>query len=106
MKALSQLVIAVFELAEAEGRDLRASVRIEARAARTALIHFSLALAVLVLAVLLLAGGAWLMVSGLHLFLQTQVSRPLAAALAGLSGVATGGGCIALYRMMTRTDSQ
>jgi hypothetical protein len=105
MKALSDFVISVFELAEAEGRELRTSVRSEAKAARAALIGLSGALAVLVLAALLLFGGTWLMVSGLHLWLETQVTRPLAALLAGLSVFGLGVGCIVLFRSMTKGGS-
>lgn len=106
MKAISDFVISVFELAEAEGRDLRTSVRVEARAARAAVISLSLALAVLGLAVLLLVGGSWLMVSGFHLWLETQVSRPLAAVLAGLSVFGFGVGGLVLFRSFIKRSSQ
>jgi hypothetical protein len=106
MKAISDFVISVFELAEAEGRDLRTSVRVEAGAARAAVIRLSVALAVLVVGALLLGGGAWLMLSGLHLWLETQVSRPLAAVLAGLSVFGVGVGCLVLFRSMIKRRRQ
>jgi hypothetical protein len=98
VKALSQFVISVFELVEAEGRDLRTSVRSEARDALAAIVSLALAIAVLILAVPLFAGGTWLMASGLLLWLETQVSRPTATFLAGLCVFAAGVGCLALFR--------
>lgn len=101
MKAISEFIISVFNMAEAEGRDLRASIRGEASAFRAAVVSLALALAVLILAVLCLAGGAWLVVFGFHLWLESQVPRPLAAALAGLSVVIIGVGGLVLCRSMT-----
>ncbi len=102
MKLLSDFVISVFELAEAEGRDLRTSVRTEAAAFRAEVLCLLLSIGVLALAVLLFTGGAWLMVYGLHLWLETQVSRPAAAALAGLVALLLAAGCVVLFWSMTR----
>jgi hypothetical protein len=102
MKMLSDFVISVFELAEAEGRDLRTTVRTEAAALRAEILCLSLAIGVLAFAVLLFTGAAGLIVFGLLLWLESQVSRPLAAVLAGLGAFVLGIGCVVLFRLLTR----
>ncbi len=103
MSAISQFVISVFELAEAEGRDLRTTVRAEARDLRTVVVNLATASAVLLLSVPLLVAGAGLMTAGLMWWLESQLNRPLAAAITGLVVSALGLGCLFLFRTLTTT---
>ena len=102
MKAISQFVVHVFDLIEAEGGVLRAVVRGEARRARSGATTLAVTLAVLAVSVAFGVVGCWLLGSGLLWWLQTQVSRPLAAALTGLVVLATGAACFAGFRALAR----
>jgi hypothetical protein len=106
MRALSQLVISIFELAEAEGRDLRTAVRAEARDLRTTIVDLAMAIAILLLSIPLFTAGAWLIVAGLMLWLETQVSRPMAAVLTGIAVTALGAVCLLVFRLRTKARSQ
>jgi hypothetical protein len=80
MKALAELVIATFDLFEAEGRALRHGT-----------FRLGLALALLLLALGLGLGGAALLVWGFYLYLVSWTSAQAAPVLAGLAAlVATG----------------
>jgi hypothetical protein len=106
MHSLAQFVISVFELAEAEGRDLRALVRAEARDFRTVLASLGIAIATLLVSVSLFVLGAGLLVAGLLWWLETQVSRPQAAGLAGLAVVALGFASLFLARSLTKARNR
>jgi hypothetical protein len=103
VRALSQLVIAVVELAEAEGRDLRAALRGEAARARSAFLHAAAAVAVLFVTVPLIVGGLWLMAMGLVAFLEVRLGEPLALMTSGGVVVLVGVGCLLKFRSMERS---
>lgn len=100
MKAISQFVIHVVDLLEAEGSALRAAVRVEARRAQTSVTNMAAGAAFLLVSVPLLVGGFWLVAAGLMWWLETQVSRPLAACLTGLAVLAVGGGCLIGFKVL------
>jgi hypothetical protein len=105
MKAISQFVISIFELVEAEGRDLRAAARTEGRDLRLVLVNLALALGILLVTVSLFLAGAGLIIAGLLWWLETQVPRSLAAAITGLVAISLGVGCLLLFRSLTKAKT-
>lgn len=103
MRSLARLIIAAAELAEAEGRDLRAALRGEAARARSAMLHIAAALAVLLVAVPLLIGGLWLMALGLLAFLEMRLGGPLAMVTSGGVVVLVGMALLLKFRSMERS---
>lgn len=101
MKAISQFVVGVFDLIEAEGRALRAVARTEARTAYSVLVSTAMALTFLLVSVPLFVAGAWLLAAGLMWWLETQISRPAAAALTGVVVLAVAASCLLVVRSMT-----
>lgn len=101
MKAISELVIHVFDLVEAEGKTLLHVVRNEASRARTTVANMALAIGVLVVAVPLLVSGLWLMAAGLMWWLETLVGRPLAAGITGLVLVLFAVAGVAVFKKLT-----
>lgn len=100
MKAISQFVVHVAGLVEAEGNALLTVVRGEARRAHATATNLAMSLAVLFVAVPLFVGGFWLLAAGLMWWLETQVSRPLAACLTGIVVLAAGSGCLLGFRAL------
>lgn len=98
MKAIAQLVVRVFDLLEAEGRALRASVRVETRRLHTTATNMALGATCLLIAVPLCVAGFGLMAAGLLWWLETQFGRPLAAGLTGLATLGAGVGCVFCFR--------
>lgn len=101
MRAISELVVHVFDLIEAEGRALLHVVRTEANRARTTLSNLALAISVLAVAVPLLVSGLWLMAAGLMWWLEAVVGRPLAAGITGLMLVILASGGVLMFRVLT-----
>lgn len=93
MKAISQFVVRLVDLLEAEGRAAMSVARSEARHVRRMAAHLALGVAVLCIAVPLCLGSVWLLTTGLRGWLETEVSRPLAAGLSGLVLLAVGAAC-------------
>ncbi len=100
MKAIAQLVVRVFDLLEAEGRALRAVVRVETRRMHTTATNMAMGATCLLIAVPLCIAGFGLLAAGLLWWLETQFSRPLAAGLTGLVTLGAGGGCILCFRAL------
>jgi hypothetical protein len=100
VKAISQLVVHVFDLLEAEGRCLRAAIRVEARRAQAVAASLAMALSFLLVAVPLLIAGVGLVAAGLMWWLETEMSRPLAAMLTGVVVLAIGSGCLAGFKFL------
>lgn len=94
MKAISQLVVNVFDLIEAEGRTLQSVVRGEARRVQTTATNMAFGLALLVMSLVLALAGLWLLAAGLMGWLETQVTRPLAASITGLVILGAAAGCL------------
>lgn len=102
MKAISQFVVHLFDLIEAEGRGLRSVVRTEASHARTIASSMVIGVAVLLISIPLIVGGFILSAAGLMWWLETVVSRPAAAALTGLALLGLGVGCFSCSRLLAR----
>ncbi len=101
MKVISQFVVHVCNLMEAEGSSLLTVVRGEARRVHASATSMALGVTFLLISVPLLVAGIALIAAGLMWWLETQVSRPLAASLTGLVILATGAGCIATFKFLT-----
>lgn len=84
MKVLSQFVVHVAELLEAEGATLLAIGRSEAQALHRAVAGLALGMAFLLLATALAIAGIGLLAAALVLALDAQWGRPFAAAATGL----------------------
>ncbi len=100
MKAISQFVVHVFDLIEAEGRCLRAAIRGEARRAQAGAASLAMALSFLLVAVPLLILGVGLVAAGLMWWLETEMSRPAAALITGVVVLAIGSGCMAGFKFL------
>lgn len=98
MKAVSQFVVHVFDLLEAEGGALRKAVRDEAGRASRSVANFLLGVAALVVAVPLTVGGVGLVSAGLMWWLESEVGRPLAAVLTGAAVIVAAAVCVAWFR--------
>lgn len=98
MKAVSQFVVHVFDLLEAEGGALRRAVRDEAGRASRSAANLFLGLAALVVAVPLAVVGVGLIAAGLMWWLESEVGRPLAAALTGVAVIVAAAICVAWFR--------
>jgi glucan phosphoethanolaminetransferase (alkaline phosphatase superfamily) len=101
VKAISQFVVHVFDLIEAEGATILAVVRGEARRVHAAATNMALGVAILLISVPLFIAGFGLLAAGLMWWLETQVSRPLAAGLTGFVILALAAGCLACFKMLT-----
>lgn len=105
MKAISQFVVRVFDLIEAEGRTLLAVVRDEGARIQAVVTNLMLATALLVMAVAFVLGGCGLIACGMVHWLEGVISRPAAFVLTGLAGASLG--CISLYvyrKVVSRSD--
>lgn len=91
MRAISQFIIRVFDLIEAEGAALLTIVRGEAERARSAAVQLAMGLALLAVAVPLIITGFGFLTAGLLWLLETHVSRWLAAVLTGSAILFVGG---------------
>jgi hypothetical protein len=100
VQAVSQFVVRVCDLVEAEGNALRTAVRGEASRVRATASNLAMGAAFLLVSVPLLVAGVCLVGAGLMLWLETVVGRPLAACLTGLVMIASGGGCFMIFRSL------
>jgi hypothetical protein len=90
VKAISQFIVHVFDLIEAEGGAFRAAVRDEGASAREGAMRVASSFAVLLISVPVFISGVWMMGAGLMWWLETQVSRPLSAFITGLTLIIAG----------------
>jgi hypothetical protein len=100
VKAISQFVVHVFDLMEAEGRSLRTVFRAEARRAQATATGMAMGGAILLVSVPLFVGGVALLAAGLMWWLETEVSRPLAASVTGLAVIGAGVGCLSCFKLL------
>lgn len=100
MKVISQFVVHVFDLIEAEGRALLTVVRGETLRLRDAAADLATGLAFLLVSIPLFVAGFLLLAAGLMWWLETLVSRPLAAALTGGAILCLGGVCMMCFRAL------
>ena len=104
MKAISQLVIHICELIEAEGRGLRTAVRAEARDAQSAASRMALGVAFLAVAAALLVGGLGLVAAGFVFWLESQLGFPAASAVTGLILLIAAVGFLHAFRSHVRSS--
>lgn len=100
MKAISQFIVHVFGLIEAEGGALRTVIRGEGRRARDAASSMAMSLALLLIAVPLVLAGVGLLAAGFTWSLETYIGMPLAVCVTGLVVMAAGGGCFYGFRVL------
>jgi len=86
---------------EAEGSALLTVVRGEARRVHASATSMALGVTFLLISVPLLVAGVALMATGLMWWLETQVSRPLAACITGLVILAAGAACLTTFKLLT-----
>ncbi len=96
MRVISQFIVRVFDLIEAEGAALLTTIRGEADRVRSAAAQLAMGLALLAVAVPLAVAGLGFMTFGLLWFLETHLSRWLSATLTGAAVLAVG----ALFLLM------
>lgn len=100
MKEISQLVVRVFDLIEAEGRVLLAVGREEARQVHGAVNNIAVSLTCLMISIPLFVAGFSLLAIGLMWWLETQVTRPLAAVLTGFAVLAFASSWLLGFKLM------
>lgn len=105
MKAISQFVVHVFDLIEAEGAAFRAAVRSEAQRARETSADVATGFALLLTSVPLLLAGFGLLAAGMMWWLETILTRPLAAGITGLAVLLVGGALLLTFRIIARKRS-
>ncbi len=104
MKVISEFVVHVFDLIEAEGRSLLTVVRGEARHVRHTATDIAVGVTFLLVAVPLLIAGAGLLAAGLMWWLETLVGRPLAAGLTGLAVLGAAGACLSCFKWLAARE--
>ena len=102
MKSISQFVVSVMNLVEAEGRELRTVVRGEARDFHDAYVKIAMGTAFLFVAVPLLIAGVALVATGFMWWLETQVTKPLAAVFTGAATCLLGFICLFVFRALAK----
>lgn len=102
MKAISQLVVHVADLIEAEGRTLLSIVRDQGRRVHEATMSAAVAVMFLVMTVPFVLAGFGLLAAGLLWGLEPVVGRALAAAATGAALLMIGAGCFAMFRACSR----
>ena len=100
VKAISEFIVHVFDLIEAEGRGLLKVVRGEAHRARAIFANLATGVAVLLISIPLIVAGLGLAAAGLMWWLEGLVGRPLAAGLTGLAVLGVGIGCFVYFRVL------
>ena len=101
MKTISHFVISVFDLIEAEGRDLRSTVRAESSAAYAAICRFAIGMVFLLVSIPLFAGAILLVAAGCMWWLETHLSRPVAALLTGVAILIVAALCLLIFKSLT-----
>lgn len=110
MKVISQFVVRVCDLIEAEGRTLRSVIRHEAAQihahAQAMIANLLLGSALLVLAVCFVIAGFGLIAMGLLRWLEPLISQPAALVLSGLGGASLGCVCFYIFRKVAAGDGK
>jgi hypothetical protein len=94
VKAISQFVVHVFDLIEAEGRMLLEVVRGEARRAHLSVVHLLLGVGFLAVSVPLIVAGVLLVGAGVFWGLEAVLGRPAGAAVTGVLVIGIGALCM------------
>ena len=102
MKRISELVVRIADLVEAEGRSLRGIVQSEARTFRMQVSRFVLSLAWVAGAIVLVLAGIVLIGVAEFLLIEQSWGRPAAAAVTGLGLLLLGILSIWVFNRTTR----
>jgi hypothetical protein len=102
LKVISQFIVKVMNLLEAEGRTLLGAVQGEGRKLRGVVRDLLVGVAFLVVSIPLLTAGTLLVAAGAMWWLEAHVGRPAAAVISGLLLLAVGGVCVLVFRAFTR----
>ncbi|MFZ4573975.1 MAG: hypothetical protein ACOYN0_06230 [Phycisphaerales bacterium] len=97
MKAISQFVVRVADLFEAEAQALGTVLRAEARHAHSVLLDTAVAATLLLIGVPLIVSGFGLLAAAIYLWLEPMLGRPLAACSSGCGLLFIGAGCVLLF---------
>jgi len=100
LKALSQFVVHLFDLIEAEGRTFLAIGREEVRHARNAVADLAIGAVFLVVSIPLFLCGLTFLVVALFWWLETLVERPLAACITGFVVMTAASAALLVFRSM------
>jgi hypothetical protein len=101
-KRLTELIVRISDLLEAEGRLLRDAVRTEGQTLRKHVTNASLGAAVLLVAAPLGIAGLCLLLLALFLVLRDSVGTAGAAAITGVVTLAVTGVLIWLFKFLTK----
>ncbi len=101
MRAISQFVVRVSELMEAEGRSAVRTARVEGRVLHGVARRLALGAALLAVGVPLCVGAIVLLAMGSVLALEPSVGRPLAVGAVGLAVLLISMACVAGYWSLT-----
>lgn len=102
LNTISEFVVRVADLIEAEGRSLRAVVSAEMQTASKSLATAVLAAVMLLASGCLLLAGLGLLALALEWWLESFLSRHLAVALTGVALIALASVCLLWVRAITR----
>ncbi|MCC5830936.1 MAG: hypothetical protein JJU36_15935 [Phycisphaeraceae bacterium] len=101
MKAIAQFIVRVFDLIEAEGEVLRTVGREEGHRAHGIVARLAVGATCLLVSIPIFIAGFALLAAALMWWLQTMVSRPMAAGLTGLAVLAIGASWAYGFRLIT-----
>lgn len=105
MKMISQLVVHVFDLVEAEGHALRSAVREEASRAHGAIANLVLGVGVVFVAAVLSVAGLGMLAASVLWWLEPHVGKPLATFICGVLVLALAGGGVFMFKtIVNRRD--
>lgn len=102
MKMISQLVVHIFDLVEAEGHSLRSAVRAEASRAHAAIVNLVLGVGVVLVAAVLSVSGLWLLAASLLWWLEPKLGKALAACVCGVLVLLLAGGGVLIFKSIVR----
>ncbi len=106
MKMISQLVVHIFDLVEAEGHSLRSAVREEAGRAHEVIVNLVLGVGVMLVAAVLSVAGLGLLAASLLWWLEPYVGKPLATFICGVLVLALSGGGLLIFKsIVNRRDT-
>lgn len=97
MKAISQFVVRLVELVEAEAKAAGGVLRVEARRAHSLVCETAMAATFLVVAAPLMLAGASLLAAGLYWWVEPTWGRAVSAAVVGLVLVGAAAGCMLCF---------